>query len=49
MYAIRSYYVVHAGYVDIDDPVPVDGVSLDTADLTLEQSSTYSLTAVVIV
>ncbi len=43
----ENHYFVHAGYVDIDDPVPVDGVSLDVSGITMEQEGTYTLTATV--
>jgi len=42
-----KYYYVHADYVKIDDPVPVDGVSLSDSTLTLEIGETYSLTAAI--
>ncbi|MBN2880332.1 MAG: Ig-like domain-containing protein [Clostridia bacterium] len=42
-----KYYYVHVDYVKIDDPVPVDGVSLSDSTLTLEIGETYSLTAAI--
>ena len=41
------YYYVHADYVKIDDPVPVDGVSFTESTLNLEVGDSYSLTAVI--
>ena len=38
-------YFVHADYIDIDDPVNVEGVSLNINEITLEQGETYTLTA----